>query len=483
LKNGTSPYRNVVAVTPLIATDSHPADLAHRTRGTDLPLVWTRMTALSALLPTGGGLRDEDWARRHRLLNAILGATIVALTVFGAFADGLSSAWLITVFLVLPCVVAASKLPGRRLPSTFVALGFTAACGGFVAMAHGLTEAHFTFFIAVAALALYRDWTPFGMFLLATTLHHGVFGDKMRVAVQDRTTAEARLRRALAGDQEASLPVWFQPIVGATGEVVGAETLVRMVTPEDQLLGPGLFVPVAEETGLVVPLGEHVLALAVRHLLKWSDHLEYVSVNVSPRQLAEPEFVPDVAALLARNPGLDPSRLILEITETALLDSSLDVKQRLEMLKMLGVRIALDDFGTGYSSLTWLQSIPADIVKLDRSFVAGLSADPRKTSIIEAVLWLARSLNMSVVAEGVEDEADWAARPRRATTSAGRCPRPTSRRAFFSARGWPPRPDRRPRRWRSGRDRSPSWRAAWPGSRRSGRRSPRTGARRPATSR
>jgi EAL domain-containing protein (putative c-di-GMP-specific phosphodiesterase class I) len=158
-----------------------------------------------------------------------------------------------------------------------------------------------------------------------------------------------------------------------------------------------------------VQLGEHVLTMAVAHLLDWRNDLGYVSVNVSPRQLAEPDFVPMLATLLARSPELDPSRLILEITETALLGNSLDVQQRLEMLKTLGVRIALDDFGTGYSSLTWLQSIPADVVKLDRSFVAGLSADPRKTSIIQAVLWLAQSLNMSVVAEGVEDAPDYAA--------------------------------------------------------------------------
>ena len=151
-----------------------------------------------------------------------------------------------------------------------------------------------------------------------------------------------------------------------------------------------------------------MLRLAVRHLLDWDD-LGYVSVNVSPRQLAEPDFVPMLADLLSAHPALDPSRLVVEITETALLASSVDVRERLETIKSLGVRIALDDFGTGYSSLTWLQSVPADVVKLDRSFVAGLSADPKKASIIQAVLWLAGSLNMSVVAEGVEDPADWQA--------------------------------------------------------------------------
>jgi diguanylate cyclase (GGDEF)-like protein/PAS domain S-box-containing protein len=699
-------------------------------------------------LPTGGGLRDEDWARRHGLLTMLLASTVLGLTVFGAARSGLDANWLLTVLLILPCVVGAVLLPARRLPSISVATGFTVACAGFVTMSAGLTESHFSFFVAVAALALYRDWAPFGAFLVGTTLHHALFGtilsehtydhrsaelhpfawallhglavllaaafqvvawslteaeerraednlaesraqlsvafdetpvpmamlapdgrllrtnsayrswlglpaelppgfgvadlpitavdaaeagvfealtqatdpvtfttayrrhddgsvmhvevhsnglrdrdgklrlvfvhcmdvtrqqeheaalrrqvrqdsltgllsraafevdlfamlsadagpasvlyldvdrfktindgsghsagddvlraladrvsrtvpagslvarlggdefvvalpgpletgvrvgqavlaalaeplpvagaqlqialsiglavahgprqaeqavlaadtamyaakraggnrlelfnDDMRVAVQQRITAESRLRQALDGHREATLPVWFQPIVSpGTGLIVGAEALVRMWTTEGELLAPGHFIAAAEETGLVVPLGEHVLAQALRHLHRWRDELGYVSVNVSPRQLSEPGFVPMLAGLLAASGLDDPARLVLEITETALLSNSADLQDRLHALKALGVRIALDDFGTGYSSLTWLQSVPADIVKLDRSFVAGLASDPRKASIISAVLWLARSLGMSVVAEGVEDVADW----------------------------------------------------------------------------
>ncbi|MBM2616638.1 EAL domain-containing protein [Actinoplanes sp. LDG1-06] len=711
----------------------------------------TGTNGLSRWLPTGGGLRDEDWAGRHRLLTRLLAATMAALVVFGGWRDELGSGvatWMVLV--IIPCIVAAARLGGRRLPSIFVSFGFVSACTAFVAMCHGKTEAHFTFFIVVGALALYRDWAPFGVFLVATTAHHAVFGlvdpdltygheaghshplfwallhgvavlfaaafqliawrlseaeekraqenldesraqltvafdetpvpmamlspdgrilrtnsayrtwlrlpdelpagfavsdlplepledstermletlkgeqgssihvrsyrrtddgetiwvevhgtnlydtkgelrlifvhcldvtearrhqeelqnqvrhdaltgllsrsafehdlaqlldtgepvnvlyldvdrfksindgsghavgdellralavrlrdsvpgdslvarlggdefvvalagsattgahvgygmlaafsepllindghlqvslsvglatsqgnagqaddtvlaadtamyaakraggnrlhifsDDMRVKVLERLDAEARLREALAGDPVESLPVWFQPIVSAaTGEITGAEALVRMRAPSGEILGPGQFIPAAEETGLIVPLGEHVLRRAVHRLLEWGDQLGYVSVNVSPRQLAEVDFVPMLANLLAAHPELDPSRLVVEITETALLGFSVDVRERLEMIKALGVRIALDDFGTGYSSLTWLQSVPADVVKLDRSFVAGLSADPRKASIIQAVLWLARSLGMSVVAEGVEDPADWEA--------------------------------------------------------------------------
>ncbi|GAA2701474.1 putative bifunctional diguanylate cyclase/phosphodiesterase [Actinoplanes palleronii] len=708
----------------------------------------TWLTWLRDRLPAGGGLRDEDWAARHRLLTLLLAVVVVGVTVFGALRPDQGSTLLWTDLLVLPCVVAGTLVRHRRLQSVCVAIGFTVACGGFVSLSNGLTEAHFSFFIAVAALALYRDWAPFGAFLVATTLHHAVFGvlmsshtydhhqamshplvwavlhgvavllaagfqvvawglteseerraqdnleesqaqlsvafdetpvpmamfapdgrvlrtnaayrhwlrlpdqlpadfsvrdvplvavneemtafdravasrdpitmtrqyrrtddgtliwvelhstplydkqDKlrfifahcmditsarnhqdelrrqvrhdtltgllsrkafendlagmlarkepvsviyldvdrfksvndgsghaagddvlralsarlartvpsgallarlggdefvvalagppadglrtgqeilasmgqpldvsgnqlpvtvsigvasvygaehtddvvlaadtamyaakraggnrlevfaegMRVSVHERIAAEARLRQALAGNLPWTLPLWFQPVVSTvTGQIVGAEALCRMRTPDGRILSPYHFIGAAEETGMIVPLGEHVLRSAVDHLLYWSGHLGYVSVNVSPRQLAEPDFVPKLADLLAAHPGLDPARLVLEITETALLASTVDVSERLATIKRLGVRIALDDFGTGYSSLTWLKSVPADIVKLDRSFVAGLAEDQRKASIISAVLWLARSLGMSTIAEGVEETADWEA--------------------------------------------------------------------------
>ena len=173
-----------------------------------------------------------------------------------------------------------------------------------------------------------------------------------------------------------------------------------------ELISPGDFIPVAEETGLVVELGEYVLQESLRQLMSWQGRLKYVSVNVSPRQLAGSDFV-GVLARLLRESGLeDPSRLVLEITETSLLSHTRELRQRLDAIKSLGVRIALDDFGTGYSSLTWLQQVPADLVKLDRSFVAGVASDPSKLSIISALIWLTQSLNMTVVAEGVEDPAD-----------------------------------------------------------------------------
>jgi diguanylate cyclase (GGDEF)-like protein/PAS domain S-box-containing protein len=702
---------------------------------------------IRALVPTGGGLPDQEWRGRHRLLTWSMVASTVALTMIGLQRNRLDAEWFITVVLIACCTACALFLPPRRLPSSAVAFGFTVVCADLVAMCDGLTEAHFGFFIAIGALALYRDWVPFLTFLIGTVVHHAfagallpgmtydhasavqhplqwamlhgvavllcagtqvigwrlteteerrsgddltkaeaqftaafeeapipmtmmapdgqllrvnpaftawlglpevlppgysssdlpcrpepanqppmldrllasqvsslreertyrhdngrffhvdmhcnalrddagalqlvvthfldvtekraqeatlqrkirqdaltkllsrsafeddlaeliearagevcviyidvdrfkavndshghgagdevlralgsrlsgltpddgllarlggdefaialpgpiwraemlgdaivrscnatfqiargpltvtvsvgvsaaasgesaegalhsadlamyaakqggrdqirMFDAGMRQDTQRRVLAEQSLRDALDGDRAKTLPVWFQPIVSLPSRsIVGAEALIRLRTVDGQVVPPADFIPIAEETGLVIPLGEHVLRTALARLQQWGNRLPYVSVNVSPRQLAEAGFVPMLTQELAISGLQDRSRLVLEITETSLLQNSLDLKERLDAIKELGVRMALDDFGTGYSSLTWLQSVPADIVKLDRSFVAGLASDSDKAAIISAVLWLAKALGMSVIAEGVEDEED-----------------------------------------------------------------------------
>jgi diguanylate cyclase (GGDEF)-like protein/PAS domain S-box-containing protein len=712
-----------------------------------VPALLGRARRLRELMPTGGGLRDEDWAGRHRLLTSTMIGSTVLLTGVGIARDRLDVAWLVSVVLVFTCTMSALFLPPRRLPSSAVAIGFTVVCADLVMMYDGLTEAHFSFFIAVGALALYRDWLPFGAFLACTVGEHAVMGalmshrtfdhegvyhgpwfwatvhgiavllcavtqviawrltegeesragedltqaeaqfgaafeeapvamlmvdaegrllrwnpayaqwlglpgklpigitladlpirpivpgqqlitdrlregtedvirdertylhdngsvihldihasalrddhgqlklavmhlmdvtekrateeilqrkvredsltrllsrgafeddladligrhdsqvsviyidvdrfkaindshghgagdevlrtfgqriaglapddalvarlggdefaialpgtiargerlgqaivrscdeafvlsggnlavtvsvgvcaagpgedaeatlqsadmamyaakqggrarirmfdDTMRLDTQRRVAAEAMLRSALDGDRTQSLPVWFQPIVSlSTRQIIGAESLVRLRSTEGRLVSPNEFIPIAEETGLVIPLGQHVLRTALAQLRAWGDRLPYVSVNVSPRQLSEIGFVPMLVNELEASGLPDRSRLVLEITETSVLQSSVDLRHRLDAIKALGVRLALDDFGTGYSSLTWLQSVPADIVKLDRSFVAGLARDPDKAAIISAVLWLAKALGMSVIAEGVEEMED-----------------------------------------------------------------------------
>jgi diguanylate cyclase (GGDEF)-like protein/PAS domain S-box-containing protein len=702
---------------------------------------------LRELMPTGGGLRDEDWNGRHRLLTWTMIGSSILLTAVGIVRNQLDVEWLVSVTLIFLCTMGALFLPPRRLPSSAVAIGLTVVCADLVMMYDGLTEAHFSFFIAVGALALYRDWLPFGAFLTCTVAHHALMGvlmahrtydhegayhnpwlwavvhgvavllcaatqvvawklteveesragadltqaeaqfsaafeeapvamlmldaegqllrwnpaytqwiglpdelpagftvadlplraagpgqllitdllkdptidvirqeraylhdngslihmdvhasalrdeagqvkvivmhlmditakraseailqrkvredsltrllsrgafesdlaeliesrpgrvsviyidvdrfkaindshghgvgdevlrtfggriaalapddalvarlggdefaialpgdvsraerlgqeivhscdevfmiaggnltvtasvgvamagsgedaeaalqsadmamyaakqggrdrirmfdDTMRLDTQRRVAAEALLRSALDGDLTRSLPVWFQPIVSLrTRQIIGAESLVRLRAEDGRLVSPGEFIPIAEETGLVIPLGQHVLRSALAQLQAWGDRLPYVSVNVSPRQLSEISFVPMLVQELEASGLQDRSRLVLEITETSVLQSSVDLRHRLDAIKALGVRLALDDFGTGYSSLTWLQSVPADIVKLDRSFVAGLATDPDKAAIISAVLWLAKALGMSVIAEGVEEIED-----------------------------------------------------------------------------
>ena len=231
-----------------------------------------------------------------------------------------------------------------------------------------------------------------------------VFDQEMRAAAIDRLETENDLRRAL---ERGELRLAFQPTVDvATQHVVGAEALVRWQHPTRGLVDPASFIPLAEETGLIHPLGRWVLREACVQLAQWSEELGRhdqlsVAVNLSPHQLCDPEIVEQVAATLAST-GADPHRLVLEITESALLDdvdAALDV---LERLRALGVRIALDDFGTGWSSLSYLNRLPVDVLKIDRSFVDRLGGDRRDRSIVAGMIDLAHALDLVVVAEGVE---------------------------------------------------------------------------------
>ena len=232
-----------------------------------------------------------------------------------------------------------------------------------------------------------------------------VFDQAIRTQMLERLETEHSLRRSL---QEGRLRLDYQPIVSAaTGDLVAVEALVRWERPGRGLVGPDQFIPVAEETGLIVPMGHWVLSQACSQLGAWRAHPSarglQVSVNLSARQFADPGLVVMVADALARA-GIPPAALALEITESVLMEEAAATAETLSALKELGVRVSIDDFGTGYSSLSYLKRFPVDVLKVDRSFVRGLGADGEDRAIVTAVIGLAHALDLTVVAEGVESE-------------------------------------------------------------------------------
>jgi predicted signal transduction protein with EAL and GGDEF domain len=217
---------------------------------------------------------------------------------------------------------------------------------------------------------------------------------------------QARRRRQIEADLRSAirtggLELRFQPIVGTSDTSIRCfEALLRWPHPIDGYISPVDFIPVAEETGLIVPLGEWVIHEACRVAAAWPSNIR-VAVNVSPLQFRAPGFQAIVLQALARS-GLSPSRLEIEITESVFLDGVDTVTDILHQLRSLGVRIALDDFGTGYSSLSYLRSFPFDKLKIDRSFVINIADDPNAGAIVKAILDLASALQMETTAEGVE---------------------------------------------------------------------------------
>ncbi|HEX4867512.1 MAG TPA: EAL domain-containing protein [Acidimicrobiales bacterium] len=230
-----------------------------------------------------------------------------------------------------------------------------------------------------------------------------IFDDSLRAEAIRRAAAEQILRSAL---DEDGLRVLYQPIVDlATGRVVEVEALLRIVGPHRELLTPASFITIAEETGLIVPIGAGVLDDACAQMRRWQDELGdqapgRVSVNLAARQLTR-LFPAVVEASLERH-GIRPEALTFELTETALIEAGRDALSTIEHLHDLGVRFAIDDFGTGYSSLAYLKRFPVDIVKIDRTFTKGLGTQQDDTEIVRAVLALAHSLGLTCVAEGVE---------------------------------------------------------------------------------
>jgi diguanylate cyclase (GGDEF)-like protein/PAS domain S-box-containing protein len=228
------------------------------------------------------------------------------------------------------------------------------------------------------------------------------YTNDMNAMAFERLMLESRLRKAL---EQGELVIYYQPQVSlVTGRIVGAEALIRWFHPDLGMVPPGEFIPLAEETGLIVPIGDWVLRTACAEARRWQE-LGFrdlrVAVNISARQFQQNELVDTVSGAL-RDTGLAAAQLELELTESVIMRNAAETGRRLRALAALGVQLAVDDFGTGYSSLAYLRDFPIRSLKIDRSFVRDMDRDPRSTTITHAVMALASSLQLKAVAEGVE---------------------------------------------------------------------------------
>jgi EAL domain-containing protein (putative c-di-GMP-specific phosphodiesterase class I) len=234
--------------------------------------------------------------------------------------------------------------------------------------------------------------------------HFQFYASNMNATTVERMALENDLRRAV---ERKELVLHYQPQMKcASGEIFGFEALVRWQHPELGLVPPGRFIPLAEETGLIMPIGEWVLNEACRQNKAWIDaggKPMIVSVNLSSRQLHQEEVLKTVTDAL-KSSGLDPRCLALEITESCLMHDPDDAVVTLSLLHNMGITVSIDDFGTGYSSLGYLKRFPLDALKIDRSFISEVTENPEDAAIVRAILAMAHSLRLKVVAEGVETE-------------------------------------------------------------------------------
>ncbi|MCY7381287.1 MAG: EAL domain-containing response regulator [Microcoleus sp. CAN_BIN18] len=228
--------------------------------------------------------------------------------------------------------------------------------------------------------------------------------------VQDAADKLEQIKTSLCGALEREeFQVYYQPQVNVqSGKIMSAEALVRWLHPEKGLISPAEFIPDAEETGFIVQLGEWVLRTACKQMQVWQNagfSLQQVAVNLSPRQFHQPDLSSRVAQILAEI-GLAPSSLELELTESLMVEDAKSAIATLQQLKDLGVSISIDDFGTGYSSLSYLAQYPFDVLKIDRCFISNITDGCTNAAIVKAIIEMAHSLCLEVIAEGVETEAE-----------------------------------------------------------------------------
>ncbi len=234
------------------------------------------------------------------------------------------------------------------------------------------------------------------------------FDPQMQADLEKRTAIEADLRHALV---EKQFRLFYQAQVGESGRIFGAEALVRWMHPQRGIVPPIHFIPLAEESALILDIGQWVLETACQQLALWGHDEQkcklVLAVNVSARQFKLSDFVQRVAAAIKAH-RIQPSRLKLELTESVVLSDVNDTVTKMHALKALGVGLAMDDFGTGYSSLSYLKQLPLDQLKIDKSFINDIVADPNDAVMVRTIIDMAHNFRLNVIAEGVETEAQLA---------------------------------------------------------------------------
>jgi diguanylate cyclase (GGDEF)-like protein len=234
---------------------------------------------------------------------------------------------------------------------------------------------------------------------------HVIFGDHLHTESMERIQLESELRHGL---ERSEFEVYYQPIVDLkTRAIYGFEALIRWHHPTRGFVSPDAFIPIAEDTGVIVPMDWWVIEQACQQLYDWQRRFDRsdltMSVNLSQKQFSQPDFVDSLAWVL-KSVGLDPETLKLEITERIIMDNDASAKLRAQALREMGVQLSIDDFGTGYSSLSRIQELPINTLKIDRSFISHLSSEADSTAIVDAIASMARSLDLTVIVEGIETE-------------------------------------------------------------------------------